>query len=162
MQDMHLRARLAREANEPLGRTQSRDFVAPDRMRGGIAGDAQDFTLIQARLVLAMERRAAAGLLEDRQHALIVGDQKAPGRGAHEHLDPRRAGQPLEIGNIGDIVARAADPYGKWQCMRPSPRASLSASASALVVGGSVLGISNTAVTPPRTAARDPVSRSSL
>jgi len=32
----------------------------------------------------------------------------------------------------------------------------------ALTVSGSVLGISNTAVTPPRTAARDPLSRSSL
>ena len=113
MQDMHLRARLARKANEPLGRAQSRDLVAPDRMRGGIAGDAQGLALIQARLVLAVERRAAAGLLEDRQHPLIVGDQEAPGRGAHEHLDPRRAGQPLEFGNVGDIVVRAADPEGE-------------------------------------------------
>ena len=46
MQDMHLRARLARQANEPLGRTQSRNFVAPDGMRGRIAGDAQGLALI--------------------------------------------------------------------------------------------------------------------
>ena len=113
VQDVHLRARLARQANEPLGRTQSRDLVAPDGMRRGIAGDAQGLALIQARLVLAVERRAAAGLLEDRQHPLVVGDQKAAGRGAHEHLDPRRAGQPLEFGNVGDIVVRAADPEGE-------------------------------------------------
>ena len=113
MQHMHLRARLARKANEPLGRAQSRDLVAPDRMRGGIAGDAQGLALVQARLVLAVERGAAAGLLEDRQHALVVGDQEAAGRGAHEHLDPRRARQPLEFGNVGDIVVRAADPEGE-------------------------------------------------
>ena len=46
--------------------------------------------------------------------------------------------------------------------MRPVARRTLSASASAVVVVGSVFGISNTAVTPPRTAAREPVSRSSL
>src|SRR5918999_698766 len=46
--------------------------------------------------------------------------------------------------------------------MRSLARASLSASASASVVVGSVFGISNTAVTPPSTAAREPVSRSSF
>ena len=38
----------------------------------------------------------------------------------------------------------------------------LAAKASALVVGGLVFGISNTAVTPPRTADRLPEARSSL
>ena len=75
MQDMHLRTRLAGETNKPLGRTQSRDLVAPDRMRGRIAGDPQGLALIQARLVLAVERRAPAGLLEDGQHPCVVGDQ---------------------------------------------------------------------------------------
>ncbi len=107
---MHLRARLTREANEPLGRTQSRDFVAPDGMRGRIARHAQGLALIQARLVFAMEGRPAADRLQDRQHALIVSDQEAPGRGAHEHLDPRHARQPLEFGDVGDIVMRPADP----------------------------------------------------
>ena len=50
----------------------------------------------------------------------------------------------------------------KSQCMRPVARATLSASASALVVSGWVLGISKTAVTPPSTAAREPLSKSSL
>ena len=47
--------------------------------------------------------------------------------------------------------------------MRPArPRQLVGRSASALVVVGSVFGISNTAVTPPSTAAREPVSRSSF
>ena len=77
---MHLRARLARKPNEPLGRAQSRDLVAPDGMRGGIAGDAQGLALVEARLVLAVKGGAPARLLQDRQHALVVGDQEAPGR----------------------------------------------------------------------------------
>ena len=40
--------------------------------------------------------------------------------------------------------------------MRPLARASLSSIAARVVVGGVVLGISNTAVTPPRMAARLP------
>ncbi len=75
MQDMHLRVRLTRQTNEPFGRTQSRHLVAPDRVRRGIAGDAQGFSLIQARLILAVERCTAAYRLQDREHALIVGDQ---------------------------------------------------------------------------------------
>jgi len=50
----------------------------------------------------------------------------------------------------------------KSQCMRFVPRATLSASASGVVVSGLVFGISKTAVTPPITAAREPLSRSSL
>jgi hypothetical protein len=50
----------------------------------------------------------------------------------------------------------------KSQCMRRFARSSLSASAAALVVVGLVLGISNTAVTPPMTAPSEPDSRSSL
>ena len=160
---MHLRARLAGEADEALGRAQRGDLVAPDRMRRRVAGDAQRLALVEPRLVLAVEGGAAAGLLQDRQHARVVGDQQAAGRGAHEHLDARRAGQPLELGNVGDIVVRAADPEGEVAmhaalgaaraCRRAPPR---------VVVGGSVLGISNTAVTPPSAAAREPVSRSSL
>ena len=46
--------------------------------------------------------------------------------------------------------------------MRCVPRLTLSASVSALVVSGLVLGISKTVVTPPSTAAREPLSRSSL
>jgi len=45
---------------------------------------------------------------------------------------------------------------------RPSARFTLSAMASGVVVDGLVLGISKMAVTPPRTAPRVPLSRSSL
>ena len=95
--------------------------------------------------------------------ALVVLDQQVAGRRAHEHLDAGRARQPLQLGRH------------RWRsraCRRPrrrsrnacgwSPARTLSASASALVVSGLVLGISKTAVTPPSTAAREPVSRSSL
>ncbi len=50
----------------------------------------------------------------------------------------------------------------KSQNMRWRARLTLSASSSAVVVSGLVFGISNTAVTPPMTAPRLPVSRSSL
>src|SRR5579863_5962450 len=46
--------------------------------------------------------------------------------------------------------------------MRALARESFSSSASRVEVGGSVLGISKTPVTPPSTAAREPVSRSSF
>src|SRR4029078_9399337 len=46
--------------------------------------------------------------------------------------------------------------------MRLRARATLSASVAAVVVNGLVFGISNTAVTPPSTAPREPLSRSSL
>ena len=95
---MHLRPRQARQPNEALGRAQGGDFIAPDGMRRGIACDAEAFALVEASLVLAVEGGAAADLPEDREHPLVVGDQQAPGRGAHEHLDSRRAGQALELG----------------------------------------------------------------
>ncbi len=82
-------------------------------MRSGVAGDPQVLALDQPRLVLAVEGGAAARPLEDRQHAGIVGHQQLAGRGAHEHLDPRRAGQALELGNVGDVVVGAADPEGE-------------------------------------------------
>jgi hypothetical protein len=43
-------------------------------------------------------------------HALVVLDQQRARGRAHEHLDPRRAGQPLEIGYVTGILPRAADP----------------------------------------------------
>ena len=52
-------------------------------------------------------------LREDRRDARVVGDQQRAGRRAHEHLYARRAGQALQLGNVGDIVVRAADPEGE-------------------------------------------------
>ncbi len=72
--------------------------MAPDVMRRGIACDAEAFALVEVSLVLAMEGGAAADLPEDREHPLVVRDQEAPGRGAHEHFDSRRPRQALELG----------------------------------------------------------------
>ncbi len=113
MQNMDLRPRLAGEANEALGRAQRGDLVAPDGMRRWVAGDAERLALVEPRLVLAVEGGASADALEDREHACVVRDQEAPGRGAHEHFDSRRAGQSLELAEIRDVVMRAADPEGE-------------------------------------------------
>ncbi len=113
VQHMNLRARLPGEADEALGRSKRRDFVAPDMMRRVVAGNTMMFALVEALLVLAVERRPPAGRLQDRQHALIVGDQQLSCRGSHEHLDSRRARQAFEDGNVGDIVMRAPDPEGE-------------------------------------------------
>ena len=64
---------------------------------------------------------------------------------------------------MSSAFSRVPPTQKAWsQCMRPRARASLSASAAAVMVSGLVFGISKTAVTPPITAAREPVSRSSL
>ena len=50
----------------------------------------------------------------------------------------------------------------KSQCMRWRPAFTFAVKVASVTVRGSVFGISNTAVTPPITALREPVSRSSL
>ena len=85
--------------------------------------------------------------------ALVVCDQQGAGGGAHEHLDPAAAGQPLQL---AQEVRRSRGCRRRRRRGRsasgPLARASLSARASGSVVVGSVFGISNTAVTPPSTA----------
>ena len=75
---------------------------------------------------------------------------------------PAAPGQTLELGKLADIVLRRADEEGEVAMHAPGGGAHLRGEASALVVGGRVFGISNTAVTPPRTADRLPEARSSL
>ena len=82
-------------------------------MRCGIAGDPKGLALVQAILVLAVERRAATGALEDLPHALVVGDEQRAGGRAHEDLDARGARQAFEFGNVGGVLVRAADPKGE-------------------------------------------------
>jgi hypothetical protein len=43
----------------------------------------------------------------------VVGNQQAAGGRAHEHLDAGAAGQPLERGELGDVLVRAADIEGE-------------------------------------------------
>ena len=95
-------------------------------------------------------------LREDRAHALVVLDQKVAGGRAHEDLDAGSARQALELGDVGRVLARAADPEGEVAMHAAVARATLSASAASLVVSGLVFGISKTEVTPPSTAAREP------
>ena len=110
MQHMHLRAHLARDADEALRAEQRRRLVAPDMVRGRVAGNSQGLALVEPRFVLGMERRATAGAAQNLAHACIVRhQQRARGR-THEHLDARRTRQPLQFGDVGDIVMGPADP----------------------------------------------------
>ena len=159
---MHLRARLAREADQPLGAADRRRFRRARRdARTGSPGTRRGLRSIRrasSSLWKAARRRSPSGSparLRRRRPA-------AAGRGAHEHLDPRRARQAFELGNVGDIVVRAADPEGEVAMHAPFARANLVGERGFGRRRGSVLGISNTAVTPPSAAAREPVSRSSL
>ena len=82
-------------------------------MRGRVIGNAQVLAFIEAKFVLAVERRAAPGLAQDAGNAGIIGDEKRARRRAHEHFYARRARQPFELGNIAGVVMGAADPKGE-------------------------------------------------
>ena len=79
----------------------------------GSPSTRRTFAVAQHRLVLGMERGAAARAAEDVGDALIVLDQQRAGRGAHEHLDAGGARQALQLGDIVGILVRAADPEGE-------------------------------------------------
>jgi hypothetical protein len=113
MQHMHAPAGLARQPHQPLRRRECGELVAPDRMRARIAFDAQILALVEPGFVFGMERGAAPDGLEDVAHALVVGDQQRPSRGAHEYLDSGRAGQALQLAEIPGILPRGADEEGK-------------------------------------------------
>ena len=72
-------AGLARELDQPLRRHQRRGLVAPHRMRARVALDAQRLALVEAVLVLGVERGAAADHLKDAAQALVVLDQQRAG-----------------------------------------------------------------------------------
>jgi len=82
MQHMDDRALLAGDAQQPLRRGQRGEFVAPNRMRPSIAGNAKRFSLLEARLVLAVEGGAPARL---RQNRAIL---RRPGRAASRSESP--------------------------------------------------------------------------
>ena len=75
---------------------------------------------------------------------------------------PAAARQAFELRERVGVLGVAPMKKAWSHQARPLARASLSSSAASLSVLGLVLGISNTAVTPPSTAARVPVERSSL
>ena len=76
MQHMDLRAGRARDAHQTLRAQKRRVFVAPDRMRGRIALDADARALLQAIFVLGMEGGAPPRLAENRRNPGIVLDQQ--------------------------------------------------------------------------------------
>ena len=118
---------------------------------------------LQPRLVLGVEGGAPPDGGEDARQRLLVVDQKIAGGGAHEHLDAGGAGQTLELGKLVDIVARGADEEGEVAMHAPRrARDLVGERLGARRRRACVFGISNTAVTPPSTADRLPVSRSSL
>ena len=152
-----------RPPQQPLGRGERRFRVAPFAVARRIALALQLGALLQPRLVLGMEGGAAADPGEDARERLLVVDQKVAGGRADEDFDAGGSRQELELGEFIDIVAawrrrrrQSRNACGWWRRRpwRRAPRRWWSA--------GLVFGISNTAVTPPRTADRLPVSRSSL
>ncbi len=119
---MDARALLARDRDEALRADQRGLGVAPDRMRGRVAGNALVHAGVEAEFVLAVEGGAAARMAQDFRHAGVVGDQQRAGRGAHEHLDAGRARQALQFGDMFGVFMGAADIEGEI-AMHPRRRA---------------------------------------
>ena len=101
------------ECDEAAGRAHGGLGIAPDRMRARIAGDAQGLALLEPVFVLGVEGGAAGDGLEDGANAVIIGNQKAAGGGAHEHLHTGATGQTFEHRQFADILVRAADEEGE-------------------------------------------------
>ena len=88
-------------------------------MRARIALDAQILPLAQHRLVLGMERGAAAGAAQDLGDALVVLDEERAGGGAHEHLDAGGARQALQLRHVASTFSCVPPTQkAKSQCMR--------------------------------------------
>jgi hypothetical protein len=75
MQHVNPLARLMGELDQPLGRHQRRDLIAPHRMRTWIALDAQSLAIVEAVLVFGMEGGAAPDHLENPAQAFVILDQ---------------------------------------------------------------------------------------
>ena len=76
-------------------------------------------------------------------------DQQVAGRGAHEDLDAGRAFEPFQFGNVVDVLAGAADVEGEVAEHAVAGSADLGGQRRGGRRQRLVLGISNTAVTPP-------------
>ena len=77
-------------------------------------------------------------------------------------LTPHTPGRRSRRGSSPTLSGAAPTKKAWSHQARPVARASLSAMAASLTVGGSVFGISHMAVTPPAAAAAVPLARSSL
>ena len=114
VQNVHLRARLARQANEPLGRAQGRDLVAPDRMRGRDrrrrAGACARSGAPRPR---CGRRRGGGSALRIASTPSSSATRRRPVEEPMNTLIPAAPGRRSSSGMIGDIVMRAADPEGE-------------------------------------------------
>jgi len=125
-------------------------------VRTRIAFDAQRLALVEGGIRPRVEAARRLITAKDAPQAFVVFHQQRAGRGADENLDAGATGRAFQFRQILDVLAGAADEERKSQCMRWRPRLILSEKVASVTVRGSVFGISNTAVTPPITALRDP------
>ena len=96
MQHVDRPAAVPSGGDQPLGRAHGDLFVAPHRVlvnRGPVAHQGQ--ALAQTGLVLGMDRNAPLSRPQDPDQQIVVLDQQAAGRRAHENLDAAAPGQLL-------------------------------------------------------------------
>ena len=114
MKNMHAAAGLACECDDALRRPERDLLVAPDWMHRDVGTFAHQLEpLAQARLVLGMDGASPAAAAQHQIERLVVGDQQAAGRTAHENLDAATARQPLERCKLVDIVLGRAGEEGE-------------------------------------------------
>ncbi|MGY3293714.1 hypothetical protein ACVWWP_006781 [Bradyrhizobium sp. LM3.6] len=106
-------ARLVRELDQALRRHQRRGLVAPHRMRARITLDAQRFAVVEAVLVLGVERGTAADHLKDAAQAFVVLHQQRAGRGADKDFDAGATRRTLQHRQVLHVFAGAADEESK-------------------------------------------------
>ena len=109
VQNMDPRAHAFGQGDQPAGGANRGFGVSHLRMAGPVAGASQRPPLDEPRLVLGVKGGAAADGPQNGFDAGVVGDQQGAGRGAHEHLHPAAAGQPLELGQFGGVLVGRAD-----------------------------------------------------
>ena len=154
----------ARAATSRCVQRERGDLVAPDRMRARIAVDAQVACARRSRYSSSewneARRRIAARMSRTPSSSSTSSE---PVDEPMNTLMPAQPGRRSSRGKLVGVLARAADEEGEI-AMHAVVRARDLVGERLRAGGGrgSVLGISNTAVTPPMTAPREPVSRSSL
>jgi len=108
-----------------------------------------------------MKRGTAPDHFKNPSQAFRHLDQQRAGRRTDEYLTPAQPGARSSSGKSATF-SRVRDKEGKIAMHAMTAALHLVGEGLRVDVNGSVFGISNTAVTPPITALREPVSRSSL
>ena len=102
---MHPPAGLAGQRADPLRRVQRRLHIAPVGMGPRMTGLLRDMgALAQPHLILGMHGDAADAIGQQRLQRGVILDQQRAGGGAHEHFHTATAGQPLQAGQVADIL----------------------------------------------------------